>query len=76
MSDEDDEDGNDDDDDDDDDNDEGGEYPRGRASTWAYDPPYEPGDEEVARVRKRQRPEQRSEPSQAAHVRICARGFP
>ena len=74
VSDDDDDDDNDDDDDDDDD-DEGGEYPRERPSTPAYDPPYEPGDDEVARIRKRQRPEQRSEPSQAAHMhmRTCTR---
>jgi hypothetical protein len=48
--------------------DEGGEYPREGPSAVVYDPTYEPGDEEAAGIRKRQRPEQRSEPSQAARV--------
>ena len=49
--------------------DEGGEYPRESQSAVLYDPTYEPGDEEeTAGTRKRQRPEQRSEPSQAAPI--------
>ena len=49
--------------------DEGGEYPRESPSAVLYDPTYEPGDEEeTAGTRKWQRPEQRSEPSQAAPI--------
>ena len=48
--------------------DEGGEYPRESPSAVLYDPTYEPEEEEAAGTRKRQRPEQRSEPPQAAHM--------
>ena len=50
---------------------EGGGYPRECPSAAVYAPTHEPGDEEAAGIRKRQRLEQRSEPSQAAHVCAC-----
>ena len=50
---------------------EGGEYPREGPSAAVYAPTHQPSDDEAAGIRKRQRPEQRSEPSQAAHVCAC-----
>ena len=51
---------------------EGGEYPREGPSAAVYAPTHQPSDDEAAGIRKRQRPEQRSEPSQAAHVCACS----